>query len=126
MKQKLITMLAVLSLTAAQGETQKVAVPETDRARLAGLADIYLTPRGSDQAEGTRAKPLASLAAARDKARSLAGKEAVTIYVADGVYYLPETLVFTPADSGSAKWPVVYKAVNEGGAVLSGGSKLDL
>ena len=88
--------------------------------------DLYVSPNGKDTNPGTQAKPLASLAAARDAARPSAGKKPVTVHVADGVYYLPETLVFTPADSGSAKRPVVYRAANEGGAVLSGGSKLDL
>lgn len=66
------------------------------------------------------------MAAARDAARKVVGKEAVTIHVGDGIYYLPETLVLTPADSGSAEFPVVYHAVNEGRAVLSGGSELKL
>jgi hypothetical protein len=39
---------------------------------------------------------------------------------------LPETLVFTPADSGSEKFLIIYQADNEGKAVLSGGLKLDL
>jgi len=89
-------------------------------------ANFYVSPSGKDTNPGTKSKPLASLAAARDAARAIAGKEPVAMLVADGVYYLPETLVFTPADSGSAKCPVVYRAENEGGAVLSGGSKLEL
>jgi hypothetical protein len=84
-------------------------------------ADLYVSPKGSDANPGSKEKPLASLAAARDAARALVGREAVTVHVADGVYYLPETLVFTSADSG-----VTYKAENEGGAVLSGGSELKL
>ena len=89
-------------------------------------ADIYVSPTGSDTNLGTKSQPLASIAASREKARDFAGKESVRVHVADGVYYLPETLVFTPADSGSERYPVVYRAENEGGAVLSGGSKLDL
>lgn len=88
--------------------------------------ELYVDPSGNDTNAGTSAKPLASLKAAQDKARASVGKEAVTVNVADGVYYLPETLVFTSADSGSATNPVIYKSQNEGGAVLSGGSKLDL
>ncbi|MDF7825467.1 right-handed parallel beta-helix repeat-containing protein [Pontiellaceae bacterium B12227] len=84
-------------------------------------ADIYVSPMGNDANSGAKNSPLASLAAARDAARPMVGKKAVTVHVADGVYYLPETLIFTPADSG-----VTYQAVNEGGAVLSGGSKLNL
>ncbi|MCP5536215.1 MAG: right-handed parallel beta-helix repeat-containing protein [Akkermansiaceae bacterium] len=88
--------------------------------------EIHVHPGGNDANAGTAAKPLATLAAARDKARASVGKEPVTVHIADGIYYLPETLVFIPADSGSAANPVIYKAENEGGAVLSGGSSLDL
>jgi membrane-associated protease RseP (regulator of RpoE activity) len=83
--------------------------------------DVYVSPDGKDTNSGAKNAPLASLVAARDLVRPMAGKIPVTVHVADGVYYLPETLVFTPADSG-----VIYKAINEGGAVLSGGSKLKL
>jgi hypothetical protein len=89
-------------------------------------ADIHVSPSGSDSHPGTASAPLRSLAAARDAARSLAGREAVTVWVADGVYYLPETLVFTPADSGSPQHPVTYRTRHEGQAVLSGGAKLEL
>ena len=88
--------------------------------------DIYVSPTGKDNAAGTKEKPLASLAAARNKARLLAGKSPVTVHVADGVYYLPETLVFNPQDSGTAEMPIVYQAQNEGKAILSGGSRLAL
>ncbi|MBT3194035.1 MAG: PDZ domain-containing protein [Verrucomicrobia bacterium] len=88
---------------------------------------LYVSPDGSDASSGTtKEKPLASLAKARDLARSHAGKDAVTVHVADGMYYLPETLVFSPEDSGSAEHPIVYRAEHEGGAVLSGGSRLSL
>lgn len=89
-------------------------------------ADLHVSPTGKDSNAGTEAAPFSSLSAARDAARKFAGKEAVTVHVADGVYYLPEALVFTAADSGSEAAPVSYEAVNEGGAVLSGGSLLSL
>ncbi|MCR9202161.1 MAG: right-handed parallel beta-helix repeat-containing protein [Planctomycetaceae bacterium] len=89
-------------------------------------ADLYVSPAGNDAGVGTRDRPFASLAAARDAARKLAGEERVTVHVADGHYYFPETLVFTAADSGTAEHPVVYRAENEGGAVLSGGMRLKL
>ncbi|SMP55683.1 PDZ domain-containing protein [Neorhodopirellula lusitana] len=89
-------------------------------------ADIYVAPSGSDTNEGTSEQPLASLAAAQKLAREAVGSEAVTVHVADGIYYLPEPLVFTPEDSGTEMNPVAYRAVNEGGAVLSGGARLDL
>ncbi|MDP4879015.1 MAG: hypothetical protein NWR36_03945, partial [Opitutales bacterium] len=92
----------------------------------AHAVDLYVSPSGSDSNSGLSGQPLASLTGAQQKARAFAGNEAVTVNVADGVYYLPETLIFTPEDSGSEKYPVVYKSYNEGGAVLSGGSELKL
>jgi hypothetical protein len=89
-------------------------------------ANLHVAPSGNDGNPGTRAAPFRTLAAARDAARRFAGKESVTVHVADGIHYLPETLVFTPADSGTEAHPVTYQAVNEGKAVLSGGLKLDL
>lgn len=110
MKRNILLLLALLALnfSIAQG------------------MDIYVSPDGSDSQSGQVDQPLKSLAVAQQKARAFAGKESVTVYVADGVYYLPETLIFSPADSGTAKNPIVYRADNEGRAVLSGGSKLEL
>lgn len=97
-------------------------------ANVACGAELFVAPDGDDSQQGTRDAPLATLDGARQfiVSRKLAGKEPVTVHVADGVYYLPETLVFTSADSGSAESPIVYRAQNEGGAVLSGGSELKL
>ena len=92
----------------------------------ANAADIFVSPSGSDDNNGTAQQPMASIAGAQIKAREIAGKEAVTVNVADGIYYLPETLVFTAADSGSEQFPILYKASNEGKAVLSGGVQLEL
>jgi membrane-associated protease RseP (regulator of RpoE activity) len=89
-------------------------------------ADLFVSPSGNDTQAGTRTAPFQTPAAARDAARRFAGKESITVHLADGVYYLPETLVLTPADSGSEKCPIIYQAENEGKAVLSGGLKLDL
>ncbi len=89
-------------------------------------ADLYVSPTGKAGNLGTSAAPFQTLGAARDAARKFAGTEAVTVHVADGVYYLPETLVFTAADSGTPEKPIIYQAEHEGAAILSGGLKLDL
>lgn len=86
--------------------------------------ELYVSPAGSDQNPGTRQQPLQTLAAAQKAVRARAGKEPVTVLFGEGTYYLPETVVFTPADSGAAHAPVVYRSPKEGGAVLSGGQKL--
>ena len=87
-------------------------------------AELYVSSKGSDANPGTQAEPVATLERAREMVSSLAGRRPVTVFVADGTYYLPETLVFTPADSGSARNPVVYQAENEGKVVVSGGVPL--
>lgn len=89
-------------------------------------AEFHVSTTGDDSNPGSSGRPFRTLAAARDAARPFAGREPVTVYVADGTLHLPETLVFTPADSGSADAPVVYRARHEGRAVLSGGIALDL
>ena len=61
-------------------------------------AELYVSPTGNDTNTGTVSAPLQSLAAARHVVRAYVGKEAVTVHVADGIYYLPETLVFSPQD----------------------------
>jgi hypothetical protein len=93
---------------------------------VACTTEIFVSPNGADSNEGTKEKPFATLEAAKNAASKYAGKKTVTVHVEDGVYYLPKALVFTSEDSGTEKHPIVYKATNEGGAVLSGGSKLDL
>ena len=91
-------------------------------------ADLFVASTGDDAQAGTVEAPLATLEGARQAiaARKLASEEPVTVHVADGVYYLPNTLVFTPADSGSQQCPIVYRAQHEGRAVLSGGLELSL
>ena len=92
----------------------------------ASAAELFVAPQGRDTNPGTRAAPLQSFAAAQQAARQFAGREPVTVTFADGTYYLPQTITFTPADSGTLKAPVVYRSLNERGAVLSGGVKLSL
>ena len=88
--------------------------------------DLFVSPQGKAGNSGEKSAPFSDLAAARDAARKFAGKESVTIHVADGIYYLPETLAFLPADSGSEKFPITYQALHEGKAVISGGACLSL
>ncbi len=90
--------------------------------------EIFVSPEGNNGFLGTEDRPLASLWAARDRVRASGriGKEAVTVWLEDGTYFLEETLVFTPQDSGTNDFPIVYRARHPGKAVLSGGIPLDL
>ncbi len=91
----------------------------------ARAAELYVSPSGDDANPGTKEKPLASIAAARDVARGIRG-ESVTVLLDGGTYYLNEPLVFSAADSGTADAPVVYAAMPGQTPIISGGRRLDL
>jgi len=97
---------------------------------------LYVAPGGNDAWSGgleaaNSAKtdgPVASVGRARDLLRELRAKDAAalkdgaTVTIAEGTYFLPATLVFTPADSGAANAPVRY--VGRGKVVLSAGRRV--
>jgi hypothetical protein len=88
--------------------------------------EMHVSPSGDDGNAATADAPLRTLHAAQVAARKVAGKEPVTVIIHDGTYYLDNTFVLGPEDSGTAEAPVVYRARNEGKAIISGGMKLDL
>jgi len=94
-------------------------------ARTSGVI-LHVSPTGSDANPGTAARPLATVAAAQRAARAAAGRQAVTVLLHGGVYYLSDTIRFTAADSGTADAPVLYAAAPGERPVLSGGVRLDL
>lgn len=85
---------------------------------LAQAAEYHVSPAGNDASAGTAAEPFATIGRAQRAAR-LAKGASVTLHA--GVYYLPETVVFTPADNGCE-----YRAAAGETVVVSGGEKLDL
>lgn len=63
---------------------------------------FYVSPKGSDAAPGTEAKPLATLAAARDAARrGRAPGSKATIYLRGGLHEVASTVVLSHEDSGT-------------------------
>lgn len=88
-------------------------------------ADLYVSPDGNDSASGSLNAPLATIAAARDKADQLkTGNTPVTVYFRAGTYYLTAPVVFGPSNSGTAQAPIVYTAYQSEKPVISGGIKL--
>jgi len=90
-------------------------------------AEVFVDPKGSDDGDGSAARPFASLARARNavralKARGTAGT--IAVQVRPGEYPMDETLALTAEDSGTPTAPVVYRAETLGGAVLYGGARL--
>ena len=92
----------------------------------ASAADFYVAPNGRDTDSGSRERPFATLQRAQRAVRAARDNTSVTVYLRGGTYYLPETLVFTPEDSGKAERQVVYTAMPGETAVLSGGVRMEL
>lgn len=80
--------------------------------------EVFVSRTGKDTNPGSQDRPFASLTRAQQAARE--AKDSVVIIRA-GTYYLPETLVFTPADNGTE-----YRAAEGETVVLSGGTRLNL
>ncbi len=94
---------------------------------------FYVSPKGNDTWSGTLAKPVrgqtdgpfATIGRARDVIRQMkregAFNQPVTVYLRGGIYFLDETVVFTPEDSGTEKYPIRYVQFGNETPVLSGG-----
>lgn len=81
-------------------------------ARLGG-ADFHLAPTGSDANPGTRARPFASLARARDAVRAHKAREPAqnyTVLIRGGIYRVEETVVFSTRDSAAPGFTITYVA----------------
>ena len=94
---------------------------------------FYVSTQGDDAWSGGLADPVgddgpfATLAAARDvvgAAKDAGLDRPVTVFVRGGTYWLTETLVFGPDDSGTTAAPVTYAAYPGETPVLSGGEVL--
>ncbi len=93
----------------------------------AGGPRFYVAKGGDDQNPGTQARPLATLARAQQLVRVIDRKRAakISVFVREGTYYLDKTLLFEPADSGTADCPVTYSAYPGEDVTLSGGYRLE-
>ncbi|WP_139063670.1 peptide-binding protein [Flagellimonas eckloniae] len=87
-------------------------------------SELYVSVNGDDTAVGTKEQPIRTIERAKDMASSLKGK--VDIVLQDGTHYLSKPLIFEANDSGTEKYPVTYRAANDGKAIISGGSLLEL
>jgi len=115
-----------------------MVVLSSSAAPAAGVeGDLYLSPHGKDTFSGKLAAvnaagtdgPFATLGRAREAVRALKAAHAdrarpIRVVLRGGVYELERTVVFTPADSGTAAAPVVYQAYPGETPVLSGGTAL--
>ena len=91
-------------------------------------ADVWVSPSGSDLADGSKNAPKASLTAALRQVRELrrlndkSVKNGVTIHLMSGVHNIYEPLFLRPKESGTSESPTVIEG--EKGASISGGVRL--
>ena len=93
----------------------------------ATATDFHVTLNGSDSNPGTKEKPFATPARAKEAVRALVASELksdVHVVLHGATYALAEPLVFTPADSGSADPAITYAAAPGEKVVISGGREL--
>ncbi len=109
--------MVVLAAAISEGCAQSAAAEEIK---------LYVSPAGSDTNPGTMAKPFATLEHARDVVRRLPKQEGkpISVILRGGVYYLPDTVVFTAVDSGLADAVVEYRSAEGEEAIISGGVEL--
>jgi L-rhamnose mutarotase len=90
-------------------------------------SQIYVATTGADTNEGTKEKPLATVAMALRKAREwrrlndAAASKGIHIYVGDDIYSFTEPLFIRPEDAGSEKSPTTIEALPGARPVFSGG-----
>ena len=87
---------------------------------------IFVSAAGDDQNPGTISSPLKTFEAAQSAVRELKKHNPGTIFVCfrAGTYYLSNTIVFTPEDSGEAGAPIIYAPYPGEHVLLSGGARL--
>jgi hypothetical protein len=95
-------------------------------AAVAAPLEFYLAPGGADTNPGTKARPFATLAHARDAVRKAkaGAHRPVNVVLRGGTYYMEQALVLGPEDSGTADCPVTYMAYPGEKPVLSGGRRI--
>lgn len=84
----------------------------------------YVSVNGNDSNPGSRSKPFATIKRALSEARTISGT--VVIYLHEGMYYLNEPIVFSPADSRKENESLTIKNEKNQNVTISGSKKLNL
>ncbi|WP_372757748.1 right-handed parallel beta-helix repeat-containing protein [Mariniflexile sp.] len=85
--------------------------------------EVYVSIAGNDFNPGTKELPFVTVERAVSEIKILAGKEAVTIWIGEGTYYLSETLLLDASFSGNNEAPFTISSL-PGAKVIIKGSKL--
>lgn len=118
----IVLLATVLIVTAACKQLQS---GHSDRDADTATVRLYVAPDGNDAADGSKAAPLATLTAARQKIRTLKNSGplpvgGVAVFVRGGTYALTNAFCLTAEDAGASNAPVVYRAYRDEKPVLTG------
>ncbi len=93
--------------------------------------NLYVKAAAAPGGDGSQAKPFRQIEQARDAIRrsrqngQLKVGAGATVHIQPGVYQISKSLEFNKTDSGTAEAPIVYRATQQGQALIQGGVSLD-
>src|SRR4051794_30978841 len=111
------------ALTLAVSATFLTPLAMSTPASAATQATYYVAPGGNDANAGTITAPFKTVEHARDVVRTVNANMTgdIYVYVRGGNYQVSSTIEFTPSDSGTNGYRIVYAAYQNEKPVLDGG-----
>jgi hypothetical protein len=89
---------------------------------------FFVAPDGQDADPGTIQQPFQTIGKAKDAVRKINAEMTsdIVVYLREGNYSLPESIIFTPSDSAKDGHQIIYKAYQDENPIISGGRKIEL
>lgn len=90
-------------------------------------AEIYVSPNGNDNGDGSFANPYKTLAKAQQRARELKNTpNGVTVYLRGGTYRLRDTWKFDENDVATKNSPIIYRAYGNEEPIVTAATEIPL
>ncbi|SDP93653.1 Right handed beta helix region [Lentzea jiangxiensis] len=123
MKTGVIVRTSSLALAVLVSAALLPVTADQARASAAVQETYYVAPDGNDANSGTITAPFKTLPRARDAVRAVNANMSgdIHVYLRGGNYQIASTVDFTPSDSGTNGYRVIYSAYQNETPVLSGG-----
>ncbi|MBP3360825.1 MAG: hypothetical protein J6N52_08235 [Clostridia bacterium] len=83
--------------------------------------DYYVDINGSDENDGTKEMPFASIERAKKAAAQNDAEGDITIHIGEGIFYQSEALEFNVENSGKNGYNVIYEGEGADKTIISGG-----
>lgn len=123
MKTAVIVRTSLLALATLVSAALLPVTADQSRASAAVQETYYVAPEGNDANPGTITAPFKTLPRARDAVRAVNANMSgdIHVHLRGGNYQIAGTVDFTPSDSGTNGYRVIYSAYQNETPVLSGG-----